>query len=83
MTTAEEVRSEIVRHVVATTRGRVPAERLADDTNLVAQGFLDSIGFVGLIAALEEKFGVELDLVEKPIEEFIVLGSLVKQVLGN
>ena len=41
------------------------------------------IGFVGLIAALEEKFGVELDLVEKPIEEFIVLGSLVKQVLGN
>lgn len=54
-----------------------------ENMNLVESGLLDSIGFVGLIAHLETKFGVELDLVEKPIENFIVVGSLIQQVLGK
>ena len=78
---ANDVRNEIVRFLAQNAKRPAGAE-LGDDTNFVESGLLDSIGFVGLIAHLETSFGVELDLVEKPIENFIVVGSLIRQVTG-
>jgi acyl carrier protein len=77
------VRAEILRFVAQTTARPLDPASISDDTNLVERGFLDSLGFVGLIAHLEERYQVELDLVGTPIEEFVVLGPLVRQVQGG
>ena len=75
-----DVKAEILQFLRQNSRSTAD---IGENTNLVESGLLDSIGFVGLIAQLETKFGVELDLVEKPIENFIVVGPLIRQVLGK
>jgi acyl carrier protein len=48
----------------------------ADDLDLRACGAIDSLGFVELVVALEETFGVELELEDLDPETLTVLGPL-------
>jgi acyl carrier protein len=48
----------------------------SDDLDLRACGAIDSLGFVELVVALEETFGVELDLEDVDPETLTVLGPL-------
>jgi len=52
----------------------------ADDLDLRASGAIDSLGFVELVVALEEAFGVELELEEIDPETLTVLGPLSEHV---
>ena len=63
----------------ATNNAKV--EEITLETNLLGGALLDSISFITLIAELEEGYGIELDLVEYPIEEFIVVGPLIEKVI--
>lgn len=47
-----------------------------DDLDLRASGAIDSLGFVELVVALEEEFGVELELEDVDPETLTVLGPL-------
>lgn len=47
-----------------------------DDLDLRASGAIDSLGFVELVVALEESFGVELELEDLDPETLTVLGPL-------
>jgi acyl carrier protein len=52
----------------------------AADLDLRACGAIDSLGFVELVVALEETFGVELELEDIDPETLTVLGPLSGQV---
>jgi acyl carrier protein len=52
----------------------------ADDLDLRACGAIDSLGFVELVVALEETFGVELELEDVDPEMLTVLGPFSQHV---
>lgn len=51
------------------------------DTDLVATGGLDSMGFVGLIARFEDLTGTEVDFEEVDPEELTSVRSLIDRCL--
>ena len=53
------------------------------DTDLLATGILDSLGFVELIVFLEERTGGQVDLINIDPDEFTTLRGLCSHVLGN
>jgi acyl carrier protein len=46
-------------------------------TDLFETGLLDSLAFVELVAALEEEFDTQIDLMEVDLEDFQTLGAIV------
>jgi acyl carrier protein len=52
----------------------------SDDLDLRASGAIDSLGFVELVVALEEAFGLELELEDLDPEMLTVLGPLSEHV---
>ena len=57
------------------------ASDLKGDTDLLDTGVIDSLGFIELIAAIEQKTGVELDLFDTDPAEFVTPDGLQEQVL--
>ena len=55
---------------------------LGDDQSLVEAGFLDSLDFVDLLATIEEKYGIEIDLSSYKPGYFATIGGLVAIVSG-
>ncbi len=55
-------------------------EEPADDFDLRAGGLIDSLGFIELIAAVEDELGIELDFDDLDPEEITVLGPLARHV---
>jgi acyl carrier protein len=53
---------------------------VSDDLDLRNAGAIDSLGFVELIAALEDELGVELDFEAMDPEQLTVLGPLARHV---
>jgi acyl carrier protein len=52
-------------------------ETIGDDFNLVESGLFDSLGFVGLLSAIEKEFGFTIDPTELESEDLIIVGNLV------
>ena len=76
-----EVRAKIlaVCGPALAARGIDPAAAPAD-LDLRAVGAIDSLGFIELIAELEDEFGVELEVEALSAEEITVLGPLSAHV---
>jgi len=51
-----------------------------DDFDLVTGGVIDSMGVIELVSALEQEFGMELDLSGMGAEELAVVGPLARYV---
>ena len=51
---------------------------IPDDFSLLESGVYDSLGFVELISALEDEFGVQMDFSDSDPEELMTLGGLVR-----
>jgi acyl carrier protein len=79
----QELGDELVRWIV----GYVEEEEfsvdveITTDTDLVATGALDSMGFVGLIARFEDLTGTEVDFEEIDPEELTSVRSLIDRCL--
>ena len=52
-------------------------------TDLLATGVLDSVGFVHLLALLEERLGYEIDLSEIDAEDFTTAQGLCRHALNS
>ena len=76
----EQVKTWIREYLVEHSKAKIRAADIPDDANLVEGGIIDSLTFVGLMAAIEERYGVALDLEERPIEDFIYLNALSAQI---
>ncbi len=82
-----EVRSFIIDSARRSARkligDKVDEIEIRDDTSLVASGLVDSLGFMNLLMMIEERFGVEVDLLDEDPVEFTTLGGLSRVVVGS
>jgi acyl carrier protein len=62
--------------------GLAPAD-LPDNFDLLLNGVIDSFGILEMISALEEEFGIQLDLAALDAEQITVLGPLSRYVAEN
>ena len=74
--------SESIRQFVLETAlvGESP-ENLRDDTPLLSSGILDSLATIGLVALLEQRFGVELDVYDTSVERFDSIAAIAATVV--
>ena len=54
-----------------------------EDLDLMGEGVLDSLGFLQLIAALEERLAIEIDLADLDPEHLTVLGCLCNHIAAQ
>jgi acyl carrier protein len=81
MTSPGEVRALILDHCAEELSDfGMRAEQVADDLDLRQYGLIDSLGFLELVTALEDAFGIALDLGDLPPEQLTVLGPLSEAV---
>ncbi|NLE61831.1 MAG: acyl carrier protein [Planctomycetes bacterium] len=81
MTDQVQVRAFIIGWLEEYAKARamtLPA--VADDTDLLESGLVDSMGFVELISAIEGRFGCEVDFGQLCSDNFTTLGGLVASV---
>lgn len=79
--TAAEVRAQTVGHIamLLAQEGReLPV--LADGTDLLAEGIIDSFGLLELLEFLDERFGVEVEFEGPDAERLTELGELCRHV---
>jgi acyl carrier protein len=60
-------------------KGLTP-ESIPDDFDLLTEGIIDSLGFMELIAAIGERFGVEIDFEEMDPEQITIVGPFCRYV---
>ena len=56
---------------------------LPDDFDLLLSGVIDSFGILEMIGAIEEEFGIQLDLEALDAEKITIIGSLSCYVAEN
>lgn len=83
MISLEEVKSVVTEYVTDSTFG--DKARLNDKTLIFREGYFDSMGFVSLIAFLEDKFSVQTsdtDLIEENFESIQAISHFIGKKLG-
>lgn len=85
----KEVTADSVRQFLLTRYGEtiealglIPAE-LSDDFDFLLNGVIDSFGILEMISAIEEEFGIQLDLAALDAEQITILGPLSRYVAEN
>jgi acyl carrier protein len=79
--TAGEVRGFIVSHLADSLReNNLAGREVADDFDLKDRGIIDSIGYLQLITAIEEHFGIEIDFGDMDAENLTVIGSMSRYI---
>jgi acyl carrier protein len=53
---------------------------LSDEFDFLLSGAVDSFGVLEMVSAIEQRFGIELDLANLDAEQMTILGSLAKYV---
>jgi acyl carrier protein len=61
----------------------ISREELAGDFNLMQSGLLDSMGFVDLVAQVENEFDVQMDLMDLDPSQFTSLSGFVSRVAAS
>ena len=64
------------------TTGADPAN-VPDDFDLLLTGVIDSFGILEMISAIEEEFGIQLDMETLDAEKITILGPLSRYVGEN
>jgi acyl carrier protein len=66
----DDVTGVIRQYILTTFLAGEPPDDLRNDTPLQTSGILDSLAAQNLIAFLEQRFGVELDVFDTSVERF-------------
>ena len=61
----------------------ITSTNLQDDLDLRAEGLVDSLGFVQLIAELETRLGGRIDLTDLDPEDLTNVGALARHIAGS
>lgn len=70
------VKDYILKHLRVSGSSGVPTE-ISDNVNLIESGVLDSMGFVSMIVAIEDNFGISIDLADSDPQDFLTVRGLV------
>jgi acyl carrier protein len=84
MTTADQVKAMIVSLLESSLAagGRAPFV-VREETDLRAEGLIDSLGFVQLLAGLEEKLGGPVDIADLDPDRLTHLGALSAHIAAR
>jgi acyl carrier protein len=84
MNSAADVRLWILNRFSDTlsAKGLTP-EQVPDDFDLMQEGVIDSLGFMTLVAELQEKAGVEIDFGDLDPENLTQVGALSRLVASQ
>jgi acyl carrier protein len=78
---ADEVGRFIVSHLAHSFKeNNVTEKDITDDFDLMKRGIIDSIGLIQLFAAIEERFGIEVDFEDMDTDNLTVIGSICKYI---
>jgi len=82
--TPETVRQFLLLKYLETIKalGLTPAD-LRDDFDFLLSGVIDSFGILEMISAIEEEFGIQLDLAALDAEQITIIGPLSCYVAEN
>jgi len=75
-----EVTDTIRQYVLQTSLQGESPDHLRDDTPLQTSGILDSLATLGLVAFVEERFGIELDVYDTSVERFDTIAAIAATV---
>ncbi len=62
--------------VAAMVRSRVGIEVTDPDSDLLSTGIIDSLSFVTLLLAIEEEFGIDIDVVQMDLDDVRSIGRI-------
>ena len=74
------VADEIREHIAAEFMDGNPAGRLLDDTRLIDEEIIDSLGIFLLVTFIQERFGVEVGPEEVTLENFESVAAIAQLV---
>ena len=74
------VEDQIREHIAAEFMGGSPASELLDDTRMIDEEIIDSLGIFLLVTFIQERFGVEVAPEEVTIENFETVKSIADLV---
>ena len=80
MVTVETIRALIVAEAANIGYLATDADALPDDFDLRLNGVIDSLGFIELIGALQDRLGLDFDLGDLPPEQLTVLAPLARAI---
>jgi methoxymalonate biosynthesis acyl carrier protein len=75
--------SAVERQITRLFLDRLHLEVPSVETDLLATGALDSMGFVELLVSLEERYGIEISLDNVEIDNFRSIRRIAAFVLGH
>ena len=77
------VEDQIREHIAAEFMGGSPASDLLDDTRMIDDEIIDSLGIFLLVTFIQERFGVEVAPEEVTIENFETVRAIANLVSGK
>jgi acyl carrier protein len=82
--TAEDVRQFLLTKYANSIRGigLAPAE-VPDDFDFLLSGVIDSFGVLEMVASIEDRFCIRLDMATLDAEQITILGPLSQYVAEN
>jgi acyl carrier protein len=83
VTNLAEVRDVVRTYILKEFLPGVDPKELTDDTPLISGGILDSLATVKLVAALEERYGVEIQAHEASVTYFNSVTDIAALVHGK
>jgi acyl carrier protein len=79
--TEEEVRSFLLERLEPRLlEAGIDVATLQDDTDLLADGVIDSLGVVELIAVVSDRYGIEDDWEDYDPDDLLVIGAFCRYV---
>ena len=82
MPTSDDVRAFVV-HYLRAKLAKAGLSQLEDDVSLTDSGIIDSFGLLDLVAAVERKFSIQVDMGDVDIDTFTTFGGFVSTVSGK
>jgi acyl carrier protein len=76
----DQLRDTIREFIVSNYLPGESPDNLRDDTPLLSSGILDSLGTLGLVSFISEKFGVELDVYDTSVEHFDRIEDIAQSI---
>ncbi len=73
---SEEIRQFIVKYI--SKKGKLPAGVNLDEFNYSDTGYIDSMGILKFVVALEQEFDIQISDDDIMLPEFKTIGGLVK-----
>jgi acyl carrier protein len=78
---ADDVRRFIVSHLADSLKENgIGENEIADEFDLMKNSIIDSIGLIQLIAAIEDRFGIDVDFEDMDTEYITVIGPICRYI---